>query len=488
MSNNYSLIIGLEEYQNTKIKPVKFAENDAMEIQKSLLNLNYEQNNQILLLSSQATKTTIESNMRYFSRMLTPDDYLIIFYAGHGFCLNSHNYITCHDTNPIDLEHTSIKLQSFIDSFKGKCKHLIMFIDSCHSGLEIDESMRGIFSDLNEHELLSFLNDGNYFIGFASSKTDEVSYSISDLKHGAWTYHLLEALNGNASLALENKYLLTSNSLQNYLKLEVPKTIREKLTGRKIQTPWRFGGDSGEYLIANLEPIIKSKQIQTLPLPLVIENLSFLKKSGGNIKSLSGFKKNHRVPDNINSTTRDFVERISEEEIKELSNSFFERIMEAFNYKRKEIKYENSGSKTSIITKDFDVNIYIEQDCDDASCYDQYVILTNIRDNVILKDERFNSAFENVFNLLELEFNKNKSIPDLIDLIQDIDNDNINLKFNPDLTQCNLSIQGIEGTLTIFDNKLHLSFGRNKEPFFMVNQLFNLKKELLTYNNKILLE
>jgi hypothetical protein len=42
-------------------------------------------------------------------KALTKRDYLYIFYAGHGFSKNGHNYITCYDTDPDDLEDTSIK-------------------------------------------------------------------------------------------------------------------------------------------------------------------------------------------------------------------------------------------------------------------------------------------------------------------------------------------------------------------------------------------
>ncbi len=59
-----------------------------------------------------------------------------MFYAGHGFSKNGHNFITCYDTDPDDLEETSIKLKDLLDICgKSACKRIVFFLDSCESGI-----------------------------------------------------------------------------------------------------------------------------------------------------------------------------------------------------------------------------------------------------------------------------------------------------------------------------------------------------------------
>ena len=90
----------------------------------------------VFLLSGKATKTTINSQVRQHVKALTAADSLYIFYAGHGFSKNGHNFITCYDTDPDDLEETSIKLKDLLDMCgKSACKRIVFFLDSCESGI-----------------------------------------------------------------------------------------------------------------------------------------------------------------------------------------------------------------------------------------------------------------------------------------------------------------------------------------------------------------
>ena len=148
MNEIYALIIAIENYIDPSINSVAYAENDAKEILSALSLHNTGTLNSFLLLSKEATKTRIESNLRSILNSATEDDQVIIYFAGHGFAENDDNYLTCADTVRGDLVNTSIPIQTiFTEIRKSKCKKVMIFLDSCHSGFEIDESMRGILSD-----------------------------------------------------------------------------------------------------------------------------------------------------------------------------------------------------------------------------------------------------------------------------------------------------------------------------------------------------
>ena len=113
MAKRLAILVAVENYSDTRIPAVQYAEADAdgfadaLEVAKPI--------DKVVLLSAKATKTRINSQVRQHVKALTPEDELFLFYAGHGFSKNGHNFITCHDTDLDDLDDTSINLQELLD-------------------------------------------------------------------------------------------------------------------------------------------------------------------------------------------------------------------------------------------------------------------------------------------------------------------------------------------------------------------------------------
>ena len=187
MNEKHAVILAVENYQDQQILPVHFAENDARDLLRALSQHGFEERNTTSLLSSQATKTRLESLFRTRFASLEEDDQLIVFYAGHGFASAGSNYITCHDTVLTDLTETSIHLQALFSSIReSRCRSVILLLDCCHSGLPIDQCMRDLLSNMTNQEFENFCEESGYHIAFASSDTTEFSYSSDMLKHGLW--------------------------------------------------------------------------------------------------------------------------------------------------------------------------------------------------------------------------------------------------------------------------------------------------------------
>ena len=451
MQEIYALIVAIENYIDPSINSVVYAENDAKEFSEALYLHDLEPHNTFLLLSNEATKTRIESNLRSVLNSATKEDQIIIYYAGHGFAENDHNYLTCADTVRGDLVRTSIPMHSIFTKIrKSGCNKVTVFLDSCHSGFEIDESMRGILSDMTDEELKSFFQDSEYHVAFASCQIDQYSYSSNALKHGIWTYHIIKALKGKASNALERKRFITADSLQTYLSREVPRTIRKTFTGTHSQTPRIFGNASKGFIIADLKEYLDKKRKKLQPKLAQLKKVYFSGEELGNIKSLSGFKKYHRLPDSINNATDSFVKKIGHEEITEYSDNLFKSLKKAFGYKRRDIEMNDDYESISIITKDFSVNIGIEINPDD---YTEYIINTEveeIQNPISIKSKEFNDVFADTFNSLTFQFDKSFDIEKLIDAIEDInDEDVISVDYPGDISSCTIAISGVDHDIYI---------------------------------------
>ncbi len=194
-----AILIAVEHYADNRISTVEYAQADANGLASAIQEHGFDQNEQTILVDVSATKATIESRVRKILVGLTEKDTLYVYYAGHGFAKNAKNFITCVDTSLDDLELTSIAVEWLFAEFKrSTCKRIVLFLDSCESGMLADTSIRGIFTDLTEDELRQFFELAEHSVCFAACKPGQRSYPADKYKHGVWTYHLIESLNANA--------------------------------------------------------------------------------------------------------------------------------------------------------------------------------------------------------------------------------------------------------------------------------------------------
>ncbi len=476
MSKKYALIIAVEEYQDSGITDVKYAENDARKLASVIKQHDFSGTNTKLMLSNLATKTRIESTIRTFFRPLEADDYLLVFYAGHGFSENGQNFITCHDTILTDLTATSVHLQALIAELrKSKCQKVFLLLDCCHSGLEIDESMRGLLSKMTDDQFKDFCKESKYHIAFASCNTDENSFSSDKLKHGIWTHHVIEAFDGLNKIALDRGKYLTTSSLQNYLSQEVPKTLRKTVTGTQTQTPRFWGNLSREVILADFADIFAKREAESETSLARFKKASFLGLTWGSVRSLSGFRKHHRVPDQINDFTRSFVQSVGAEDLSEKTTDLYEKLKDNFSYTRRQIDMDEDDGDISILTPDFTVNVGLDIDDDDPTQYVVSMEVTEIRNVSVIETDSFASVFDDCFDRIMLAFTSSVPVKDIIDSIEQLDTpDSISVQYPFDAMECTVEIEG-------FPVKLHfdsLSLTLELERKSTVDNLLMLSKKL----------
>lgn len=472
MEKRLAIVIAVEEYADTRIRAVNYAEADAKGFAKALeIGCALDK---VFLLSGKATKTTINSQVRQHVRALTAADSLYIFYAGHGFSKNGHNYITCHDTDLDDLEDTSIKLKELLDTCgKSACKRIALFLDSCESGITDLPEIRGIYATMSEKELDDFFRAAEYRTCFASCKTSESSYSSNALKHGVWTYQVIQALEGNARAALEKGRYVTAFSLQNYLAAEIQRTLRKVFSKPKVQTPWVYGSQSQDFVIADLDDILK-KRTAVKPGYDQVKRVFLQLQESVQIRSLSGFiKGSHRVPDSNNSATESFVQRVSQKQIEEEIEEIHGQIRAHMKYKRKDLLVDSGH----IVTPDFEFWVECSQDSEDPALAVISRRLTNISPQII-EDDGFNEVFERSFEEITFEFSKAVDVADLIDQLEELDMDKIELDYPANCSYCDLTIEGSDLEIRIAEHSLTLHAPRTMAPKQLVQSFFSVQKAL----------
>ena len=431
------------------------------------------------LVGDHATKSQIETHLEDVIHSLEESDILYIFFAGHGFSHNARNYITCRDTNKDNLARTSIQVDAFFDWFKSSWgKRLVVFLDCCESGILADSSYRSIFSNLTERELNDFFTESEHRFCFAACKPGQKSYHSDALKHGIWSYHLIQALRGDTAALHDG--LLTSNSLQNYLKVKVPETVRTHLTGTKFQTPWAYGSLDGEFLVADLRPILEAKKVELPPSVQQLASVELLGSDSDSVRSLSGFKKStHTVPTEVNEYTIAFVIRISESEFEEKLKSYAAKVKQAYRFARKDLKITEGDGGATISCPYFDLSISRSLNEDKPSELLTEIRVHNIREPNRLLEQEFETIFDKQFDTIEMSVSNRVNVTDLIDKIEEIDNPSLTVEYNDlDLSYCTVNVADSDGHFEVSRSLIRFVHKAWPSPKALVQALFSAHQEI----------
>jgi hypothetical protein len=279
-----------------------------------------------------------------------------------------------------------------------------VFLDSCESGLPPDLAARHIISSLSEAEIEQFFRNSEFCVFFSACKTGESSYHARPLKHGIWTYHLIEALAGEASEAIVSGHYITASSLQDYLSRAIPRSIAKYFKDPIVQTPWFFGGKSRDFLVADVEEILREKALTKQPMAKQLLSAGFHGESSQAIKNLSGFRSHHKVPRDVNQWTSDFAKRIAEGDVSDDVEEVFDNLRTNFGFKSRDMEVEKEKGSGIIICPAFDYRVEVELNPENPSEVVWVKEVTNIKDPRAVLSDSFDSTFPDYFDSIEFVF------------------------------------------------------------------------------------
>jgi len=273
---------------------------------------------------------------------------------------------------------------------------------------------------------------------------------------------------------LEKGRYVTANSLQNYLTKELPRTLRKVFTKPKVQTPWFHGSHTADFLIADLQDVLKQRSA-VKPGYEQVKQVFLQFEQSVDIDDISGFskKRGHFVPDRVSGASESFVEEISQQEVQEEFQKVFERIRTSMNYKRRDLTAKNGR----IITPDFEFSVTCTQDRDDPTSALITRTLINISPTIV-GDKAFNEVFDNYFDELTFDFNKSIDIEHLIDHIEDLESDKIDVSYPADCSECEIEIKDSPFTIKVTPGSLTIQTPGMKSTKLLLETFFDVQKQL----------
>jgi hypothetical protein len=145
----YSLLIGINEYQNKRISTLNGCENDVDLLSKTLqLKLNVDKQHINILKNQQATRQNIiDQFQQHLTQQVTADDVALFYFSGHGAQADTpeifwdiepdhlEESLVCYDSHVEDSPALRDKeLRYLIKDLADTGAHIVILLDCCHGG------------------------------------------------------------------------------------------------------------------------------------------------------------------------------------------------------------------------------------------------------------------------------------------------------------------------------------------------------------------
>lgn len=271
----YALFVGIGKYKNPSVPALKFPAKDAQDF-ASLLQAQkhlFKNTHVKVLVDEQATKYALEKYLYYDLRKAGKNDTILIFLSGHG-AIDSLRpgefFFLSHEADPQVLEPTSLNM-SGLRFLKGlDCPRVVLIADSCHAG---GFSKEGAKAAVNYNNFVRDFTASSGKVVISSSRPDQFSLEMPDLKNGVFTHFFIEALKGKGDQ--DSDGIVTINEAYNYV------YSRTKDATKGAQHPQFEGTVEGLFPLAAVASLDKRPPVSTGYVPRTATILELQTEPGG---------------------------------------------------------------------------------------------------------------------------------------------------------------------------------------------------------------
>lgn len=243
----YALLVGVAKYDPSQLNRLQFAEDDATEMGKVLEKLGFE----VVVMTAQQSvpervPVTAQDILDQVERRLKdkqPEDTVLLSFSGHGVQLKSdpadekgakETYF-CPQRAKLGDKSTLVPM-SVVMSMLDKCPatRKLLLVDACRNEAESKDAAKTTEIELEPAGVTRRSVPQGMVVLF-SCQARERSYEMSELKHSAFTFHVLKYLKGEAPLTRYPRRQASITELASYVSRETKDFIDRKLS--KDQQP-----------------------------------------------------------------------------------------------------------------------------------------------------------------------------------------------------------------------------------------------------------
>ncbi|RQH57538.1 hypothetical protein D5R40_00765 [Okeania hirsuta] len=228
------LLVGINQYDDARIKNLNYCVNDCQELKAALELATKLFTNKTIIIHHDNTPEyphldVVKNSLEKLVSQATKEDTILIYFSGHGFLYKqTQQPILClKNTQTNNLTTTGLPVSEILQKLaESGAKYQLIFIDACHSGgTSINFQHLSESKKLSESETSSIAPQlielfwqraakSKGFYALLSCDKYEQSEEWKNLKHGLFTYYLIQGFLGQAA---DKSGVIEADSLYKYV-------------------------------------------------------------------------------------------------------------------------------------------------------------------------------------------------------------------------------------------------------------------------------
>ncbi len=200
--------------------------------------------------------------------------------------------------------------------------------------------------------------------------------------------------------------------------------------------------------------------------PRIVAEIAFLGRGGGQVKTLSGFKKGfHTLPDAANATTQAFLGKICAAELSAEAEGLFQTVRTGLSYKRKDVSLTVASPSAVLTAKDFVLEIAYALETSDPSRYATLTSLRSLRSADLARTPEFAGVFAGRFAEISFALRKGARVEAVIDAIEAVEESaGLTVSYPSDYGECEITVSGVDARVRCTSAALEIVFPRASGP------------------------
>jgi len=244
----WALLIGIDQYEDSNITPLRGAANDAHSLRETLIKYAGFPSDQVIVLATnepaerQPTRTNILKRLSNLAGLVPKDGLLLISFAGHGIDRQGRGFLIPSDATLTEdlglLEETAVSVNHIKQRIRDTgVQQVMILLDACRSyptGRSNTSNplttgfTKGFSFDVRNQEVTAFA------VLYATALGDR-AYEYGEKRRGYFSWAITQALSGGAA---NERGEVTLGSLVKYLEGTVPKLVALEYGARTTQKPF----------------------------------------------------------------------------------------------------------------------------------------------------------------------------------------------------------------------------------------------------------
>jgi uncharacterized caspase-like protein len=215
VQQKWALVVGISHFEDHAIQSLDYTTQDANAFAAELKDPaigHFSPDKVKVLTDDQATTRNIKMQLNAIARQAQPNDLVVIYVATHGSSrdldkVGQVNYLVTYDTEILNADQpdqdalyaTALPMVDLANAVATRVKALrtMVILDTCYSGGAIQHPVKmgaGMANSSPSQANLDRISEGTGRIVITAASADEESLESTELRHGYFTYFLLQAL------------------------------------------------------------------------------------------------------------------------------------------------------------------------------------------------------------------------------------------------------------------------------------------------------